>query len=215
MGRMREYYDRRAAEYDDWYRGTGLFAARPRPGWDEELLALVRVVAGLSPARVLDVACGTGYLTRHLPGTVFGLDQSAAMLRAARVQAPSVRFLRGDALALPFSAGAFRRVVSAHFYGHLLPEQRAAFLAETRAVGDELVVIDAGPRGAPPRDEWQDRVLSDGSAHRVFKRFFSGASLAAELGGGRVLHEGYWFVAVSVEAPPTPVRAAPQDGWGD
>jgi SAM-dependent methyltransferase len=215
MGRMREYYDRRAPEYDDWYEGAGRFADRPRPGWDEELLAVVRLVASLSPTRVLDVACGTGYLTRHLLGTVFGLDQSAAMLRAARVQAPAARLVRGDALALPFPDRTFRRVVSAHFYGHLLPGERAAFLAEARAVGDELVVIDAGPRGATPRDEWQDRVLSDGSAHRVYKRFFAGASLAAELGGGRVLHDGYWFVAVSADAPAAPLRAAPQGGWGD
>ena len=215
MSGVREYYDRRAPEYDDWYNGTGLFADRLRPGWDAELRAVVRVVASLSPARVLDVACGTGYLTRHLPGTVFALDQSAAMLRAARVQAPSARLVRGDALALPFPDRTFRRVLSAHFYGHLRPDERAAFLAETRAVGDELVVIDAGPRGAPPRDEWQERVLSDGSAHRVFKRFVAGPALAAELGGGRVLHDGFWFVAVSAETPSAPVRAAPQDGWGD
>ncbi|MFI5005794.1 MAG: class I SAM-dependent methyltransferase [Solirubrobacterales bacterium] len=215
MDAVRDYYDRRAAEYDDWYNGAGLFAARPRPGWDEELSALVRVVASLSPARVLDVACGTGYLTRHLQGTVYGLDQSAAMLRAARAQAPSALLVRGDALALPFPDRAFGRVVSAHFYGHLLPAERETFVAEARAVGDELVVIDAGPRGAPPRDEWQDRVLSDGSAYRVFKRFFDGASLTAELRGGRVLHDGFWFVAVALETPSAVVRAAPQDGWGD
>ena len=34
------YYERRAAEYDDWYRGTGLFAARVRPGWHKELEGL-------------------------------------------------------------------------------------------------------------------------------------------------------------------------------
>src|ERR1700722_19038993 len=34
------YYDRRAAEYDDWYLGAGLFAERVRPGWHEELTAL-------------------------------------------------------------------------------------------------------------------------------------------------------------------------------
>jgi hypothetical protein len=38
-------YDRRAPEYDDWYLGTGLFAARVRPGWHEEVEAL-RLVCG-------------------------------------------------------------------------------------------------------------------------------------------------------------------------
>ena len=63
-------------------------------------------------------------------------------------------------------------------------------------MGRELVVVDAGPRGGPPREEWQERPLCDGSRHRVYKRFFEAATLAAELGGGRVLHEGRWFVAV-------------------
>ena len=44
---MRAYYDRRAAEYDDWWLGTGLFASRDRPGWDEEVAALVGVIAAL------------------------------------------------------------------------------------------------------------------------------------------------------------------------
>src|SRR5207247_9294531 len=164
------YYDRRAREYDDWYRGTGLFAGRARPGWEEELAALVRLVAGLSPTRVLDVACGSGYLTRHLRGEVVGLDQSTAMLRAARGQAPSARLVRGDGLALPFPDRAFGRVVAAHFYGHLLPDEGAAFLREARAVRGELVLVDAGPRGEARRDEWHERAHSHAAPHRVSKR---------------------------------------------
>jgi hypothetical protein len=34
--------------------------------------------------------------------------------------------------------------------------------------------------------------------HTVYKRFFSGTELIAELGGGRVLHEGRWFVVVAL-----------------
>ena len=64
------YYDRRAAEYDDWYLGTGLFESRDRPGWHEDVDRLVRTVAALTPARTLDVACGSGFLTRHLRGSV-------------------------------------------------------------------------------------------------------------------------------------------------
>lgn len=212
---MREYYDRRAAEYDDWYTGTGLFAARRRPGWEQELEALVRLLAALPPTRVLDVACGTGFLTRHLRGEVLGLDPSKAMLRRAREQAPAARLVRGDALALPFPDACFGRVFTGHFYGHLLPDERAAFLAEARAVGAELVVVDAGLRGGEPRDEWQERVLQDGSRHRVYKRFFSAEGLCAELGGGRVLFDGHWFVAVAIPGPARARAPAHQDGWGD
>jgi hypothetical protein len=42
----------------------------------------------------------------------------------------------------------------------------------------------------------RSRSQNDGSRHRVFKRFFTGAGLAEELGGGEVLYEGKWFVVV-------------------
>lgn len=211
---MKAYYDRRAPEFDDWYTGAGAFASRDRPGWDEEISALVRLVAALAPARTLDVGCGTGYLTRHLQGLVVGCDQSGSMLSRARAQAPGARLVRCDALALPFADDAFERVFTSHLYGHVPAEERPLFLDEVRAVAGELVVVDAGPRGGPPRDEWQDRVLGDGSRHRVYKRFFTGASLAAEI-GGRVLHDGHWFVAVVSSGGGGPRVRAPQQGFGD
>jgi demethylmenaquinone methyltransferase/2-methoxy-6-polyprenyl-1,4-benzoquinol methylase len=211
---VRDYYDRRASEYDDWYTGKGLFASRARPGWAEELEGLERLVAGLPPARTLDLGCGTGYLTRHLRGPLVGCDQSASMLARARASAPRARFVRADALALPFADAAFDRVFVAHLYGHILPGERPGFLDEVRSVAGELVVVDAGPRGGPPREEWQDRVLKDGSCHRVYKRFFTGSSLAAEL-HGRILQDGYWFVAVAASGGGAFRAPAPQHGFGD
>jgi hypothetical protein len=40
------------------------------------------------------------------------------------------------------------------------------------------------------------RTLTDGSAWQVYKRYFRGADLVDELGGGEVLHEGRFFVVV-------------------
>ena len=193
---MREYYDRRAPEYDDWYLGSGLFAERERPGWEEELEDLRAAIAALSPARVLDVACGTGFLTRELRGEVTALDQSAAMLQEARERVPDARFVQAEALSLPFDDGAFDRVFTGHFYGHLSGEERERFLSEARRVASELVVVDSARNEDVPEERWDERVLSDGSRHRVYKRWFTGAALADELGGGEVLHEGRWFVMV-------------------
>ncbi len=194
---MRAYYDQRAAEYDDWWLGTGLFAQRDRPGWTQEVEQLTRLLEGLPPARTLDVACGTGFLTRHLRGDVVGLDQSPRMVRVAAARVPESRIVEGDAVPLPFSTGEFDRVVTSHFYGHLLPDECEPFLREARRVGGRIVVVDAARRPDVGAQEWQERTLNDGSVHRVFKRFFTGAELAAELGGGDVLHEGRWFVVVA------------------
>jgi len=203
MQPVKEYYEARAPEYDEWYLDVGQYAARKRPGWHEAVRALERAVASLPPASTLDVACGTGFLTRHLAGRVTGLDQSEAMLAIASERVPDGRFVQGDGTALPFEDGAFDRVFTGHFYGHLEPGVREAFLAEARRVASELVVVDsawAGPSrawGSRAREEWQERVLNDGSRFHVYKRYFDAAELAAELGGGSVLLSSDWFVMVS------------------
>jgi len=195
---IRAYYDTRAPEYDDWWLGRGLFAQRERPGWHEEVAELIDWLRSLSPARTLDVACGTGFLTEHLPGPVVGLDQSASMLELTAGRAAGIEVVKGDAVPLPFADGSFERVFTAHFYGHLLPGEREPFVAEARRVAGELIVVDAAVRPDEPREQWQERKLNDGSRHRVYKRFFEPAGLIAELGGGSVLFDGAWFVAVAV-----------------
>jgi SAM-dependent methyltransferase len=195
-GAVREYYEARANEYDEWYLGVGRFGELDRPGWHEHLDALTSALASLPPARTLDLACGTGFLTRHLPGDVTGLDQSESMLAIARRRVPGADFVRGDALAPPFADCVFQRVFTGHFYGHLQPAEREGFLAMTHRLAPELVVVDSGVRPDHGTEEWQERVLNDGSRFAVYKRYFTGDGLAAELGGGEVLFESRWFVAV-------------------
>ena len=193
---MKAYYDARAREYDEWYEGLGRFDGLDRPQWDDEVRELEGVVASLPPVRTLDVACGTGFLTRHLRGEIVGLDQSASMLAIAQDRVPAGEFVQGDALELPFEDGSFDRVFTGHFYGHLEPDVREAFLVEAWRVAPELVVVDSAVRPDREAEERQERVLNDGSRWEVYKRYFTGAGLATELGGGEVLHEGRWFVVV-------------------
>jgi demethylmenaquinone methyltransferase/2-methoxy-6-polyprenyl-1,4-benzoquinol methylase len=193
---VKAYYDRRAPEYDDWWLGTGLFAERDRPGWHEEAAALRRTLESLPSARTLDVACGTGFLTQHLRGEITGLDQSAAMLELARAKVPHGHFVQGDALALPFDDNSFGRLVTSFFYGHLEEDNRTVFLAEARRVAGELVVVDSALHESVEPVDWQERVLNDGSRWQVYKRYFDPDRLAEELGGGRTLFAGRWFVAV-------------------
>jgi SAM-dependent methyltransferase len=199
---MRDYYERRAREYDDWWLGTGLFTRRERPGWHEEVQRLIARLEDLPAARTLDVACGTGFLTRHLPGDVTGLDQSATMVEIATGR--GLDAVQGEAVPLPFADGAFERLFTSHFYGHLVSGEAERFLAEARRVAGEIVVVDAASRPDVEDDRWEERRLNDGSTHDVYKRRYRGSELADELGGGEVLHDGDWFVAV--RAGRAPVR---------
>ena len=49
-------------------------------------------------------------------------------------------------------------------------------------------------------EDWQERVLSDGSRHSVYKRWFTAAGPASETGGA-LLHAGPRFVAARGSSP--------------
>jgi SAM-dependent methyltransferase len=193
---VKAYYEARAREYDDWWLGRGGFADRERPGWDDARNELTRWIADLTSARTLDVACGTGFMTRHLRGEVVGLDQSPSMLELARRQAPNATFVQGDGLDLPFDEDAFDRLFTSYFYCHLEEDDRSRFLAEARRVAPELVVVASVPGESDPLERWEERRLQDGSRWQVYKRVFVPSDLAEEL-AGRVLHANRYFVMVA------------------
>lgn len=95
-------------------------------------------------ARVLDVGCGTGVLTRVLArwpnvASVVGVDLAPALLekaRAAAAEMPNVRFEEGDGRSLPFEGAMFDIVTSDSMLSHVpSPEQ---------AIGEAFRVLRAG-----------------------------------------------------------------------
>jgi ubiquinone/menaquinone biosynthesis C-methylase UbiE len=71
-----------------------------------------------SGQRVLDVACGTGVLTRTAlaragaDGSITGLDINPGMLSVAARNAPEIEWHRGEAESLPFRDASFDAVIS-------------------------------------------------------------------------------------------------------
>lgn len=83
--------------------------------WPPRVLAAARVQPG---DRVLDVACGTGVLTRETlsrvgpSGFVAGLDANPGMLAVAARLAPGIEWRQGTAESLPYPDASFDVVVS-------------------------------------------------------------------------------------------------------
>ena len=190
---MRSYYRQRAPEYDDWWLGTGLFEQRDRPGWHEDVAALCAALEALPPARTLDVACGTGFLTAPPPRRAHRARPVAEMLAIAAERLPGATFVQGDAM------DAAARPVRPGPRGALLraPGPRRSASSGSRWPRDlapELVIVDSARRDR--EEAWDERKLNDGSRHQVYKRWFTADGLAAELGGAEPIHAGPWFVAV-------------------
>lgn len=90
---------------------------------------LMRATGLKAGDKVLDVACGPGYVAaaaRERGANVVGLDFSAAQIAIARQACPGVRFVEGDAEALPFADAAFDTVSNAFGMPHLANPERAA-----------------------------------------------------------------------------------------
>ena len=108
-----------------------LFVAALFEPWPRKVTEAVRIQPG---QRVLDVACGTGVLTRAVrpiagaAGYVAGLDPNPGMLTVARELDPGVDWRQGVAESIPFADGSFDVVVSQ--FGLMFFEDHALALRE-------------------------------------------------------------------------------------
>jgi SAM-dependent methyltransferase len=111
---------------------------------------LARRVADAKPRRVLEVACGSGRVTRQLHAMlprdveIVASDFSASMLAFARSTLPDatrVTWREADGMALPFDDGAFD-VVACQFGLMFFPDPAAGMreLARVVAPGGQLLV---------------------------------------------------------------------------
>jgi SAM-dependent methyltransferase len=114
-----------------------------------ELAARVRRLLGpLSGTEVvLDVGTGTGALAfalAPLVGDVVGVDTRADYLEAAKEDAPAnVRFVEGDATALPFEYGSFDVAACLRLLHHVhRPELAVSELARVTRPGGRLFLAD-------------------------------------------------------------------------
>jgi demethylmenaquinone methyltransferase/2-methoxy-6-polyprenyl-1,4-benzoquinol methylase len=133
-------FDRLAGRYDLL---NTLLSGGSDAGWRR----VAARATGLRPGgAALDVACGSGKLSLELlklGGQVVGLDFSAGMLEVAAAHAPGPRYVRADALALPFADTEFDAATMAFGLRNLADPVRG--LAEMRRVvtpGGRVVVLE-------------------------------------------------------------------------
>jgi SAM-dependent methyltransferase len=140
---------RSAAEVYDEFFVPALFH-----DWTSRVADAARIEPG---QRVLDVACGTGVLTREVAdrvgpsGAAVGLDVNDGMLAVARRKAPELDWRKGRAEELPFDDGSFAAVVSQ--FGLMFFEDRVAALREMRRVakpGGRMAIAVWGPQAESP-----------------------------------------------------------------
>jgi SAM-dependent methyltransferase len=200
-----DYYRRRAAEYEAIY------------AWPErqpDLAVLREKIPGkLRGARVLEIACGTGYWTQLVAGVareIVATDLAEEPLDIAKSKTyPNTRpnFIMGDAYALADSLGRFDAALAVFWWSHVPRQRIAEFLASLHQrlePGARVVLMDnLFVEGAStPISEidaqgntYQLRRLGDGSQVRVLKNFPTEAELRSHLPSTLTFEplEYYWL----------------------
>jgi demethylmenaquinone methyltransferase/2-methoxy-6-polyprenyl-1,4-benzoquinol methylase len=132
--------------------------------WRQRAVDLARVGPG---SRALDVATGTGDLAIELSGRgaqVVGLDFSERMLELARVKAPAIDFVQGNALELAYPDTSFDAVTvgfGARNFADL--DRGLRELARVTRPGGRVVILEITTPQNPPLSWffrfWFDRVV--------------------------------------------------------
>lgn len=136
-----EAWDLEAASFDD-EPDHGLADPLTRAAWRELLLGELPP----APARIADLGCGTGTLTRLLVDegyAVDGIDISPEMVRRARAKVPEADVRVGDAAAPGLAPAAYDVVLCRHVLW-AMPDPRAAFATwvELLAPGGVVVLVE-------------------------------------------------------------------------
>ena len=205
---MRDYYARRAAEYERVYR---------KP----ERQADLRAIAAWLPQRfagreVLEVACGTGWWTPHgardaKAWLATDLNPETMALARTKVMPACVDFAEVDAYSLHGLHGRrFDAAFAGCWWSHVPRAQLSGWLdllhAQLRP-GALVVFLDNAfvPGNSTPlsrRDAdgntYQQRLLDDGSVHEILKNYPTPDEAIAALGpraqAPQWIHHAYYWV---------------------
>jgi ubiquinone/menaquinone biosynthesis C-methylase UbiE len=133
----RKYYDIFSHVYDAFIK----LHARRDEGATRDFLVEVPDLEDIPKPFILDICCGTGavivaFANRYEESFTVGYDFSHGMLRKAREKpgAQRIRFIEGDAAALPFADEHFDVITCSHALYELKGEARQAALVEMKRV---------------------------------------------------------------------------------
>lgn len=188
---MNEYYNERAAEFDEIYTlGKPPGTATNPELYMEEARSLGNLVREHCRGSILDIPCGTGYwLQFYAPNSsaITLVDQSKNMLDEGREKArehgvePITRFMESDALEVSFEDRSFDSVLVGFFLSHVTDRQMDLFFHRLRNAlkpGGRVLILDSNwtrYRGSRSKEGTTVRTLNDGRQFEIYKRYFERA----------------------------------------
>ncbi len=181
---LKEYYSKRAREYDAIYSRNIPERLKEQEFIGKEIKKLFK------DKYVLELACGTGYWTQYLAQSakkVLATDISRDVLEIAarRITDQSAQFLEGDAYSPPTSAPKFTGAMANFWFSHIPKKRIRGFLSTLHnnvAPNSPIMFVDAVYREElggtlvkkkGSKDTWKKRILGSKEEFSILKNYYS------------------------------------------
>jgi demethylmenaquinone methyltransferase/2-methoxy-6-polyprenyl-1,4-benzoquinol methylase len=210
------YYDERAEEYDDVYRGAGPAIRRYADKYQQNTAEVCEIVAGFGHGHLIDIACGTGFWAPHYARNCERftfVDQSMGMLAECRKRIEKLGlsdascFVQGNVLEVALKPVTYDCALVGFLLSHFTSEQEDTFFQKLKAAlkpSAQLMIIDSywserRKAGGREKEGEQERILNDGRPFNIYKKYFDESNIEEMLARHqftcRSLHVGDMFIA--------------------
>jgi len=184
---IRTYYNERAEEYDEIYRGKG-HSTLDSNLYLKDVTRTSEIASGFGGGHLLDIGCGTGlWLLSYYRNCseITLLDQSEKMLKECRKRVENLgllnltHFIQGDFLEVALEPSTFECAFVGFLLSHFTVEQEKIFFLNLKSVlksHGHLMVVDSAWNNErqehTKKEGIQKRILNDGRTFSVYKRYF-------------------------------------------
>jgi ubiquinone/menaquinone biosynthesis C-methylase UbiE len=210
------YYDERAEEYDDVYRGAGPAIRRYADQYQHNTAQVCEIVAGFGHGHLIDIACGTGFWAPHYARNCERftfVDQSAGMLAECKKRIESLgligvsRFVQGNVFDVALEPAAYDCAMVGFLLSHFTLEQEDDFFQRLKAILKpvaQVMIVDSywserRKNGGRKKEGEQERILNDGRAFKIYKKYFDESDIEEKLASHQFVCEslrvGDMFIA--------------------
>ena len=205
---MFEYYDERASEYDEIYKG-GLPGMPEADLYRQDVEEIKAVCAGFGKGHLIDIGCGTAYWLPYYANNcseITFVDQSRRMLAGCQKRAASLKldreihFIKSDFFEVRFLTKIFDSAVVAFLLSHLTVEKTKLFFGRLRRIlrpRASILWIDGSwssiRRKYRDKSGLQERKLKSGRAFTIFKRYFDERDIELFLQEYSLNREAFYF----------------------
>lgn len=192
MNELIKYYDERAEEYDEIYKGQGP-AIPDLKVYKKDVLEIIKIVSKFGKGCLIDIGCGTGFWIPYYEkncDTITLIDDSENMISECRKRVAELgveskcHFIKEDFFTIDFENHKFDGAIAGFLISHLFPDKEESFFEKLKGIlKQDAVFLFIDSSWSKWRSQFRkkeglhERILNDGRKFTIYKKYFTQAEV--------------------------------------